>query len=158
VKFHSLNLNFTLMRAVRKVSSHFEYLENRSRGLEVTWQLVKGDYFASVNNHSPVGLVSRQLDAFNCVCVLCDRRIYNDRASRSASSRLCACPFHSCHAGFLGKHQITQVCQPTYSPDLAPYHFWLFPELKSPLKGRRCVNATVTQYTSSVNGVSLPTD
>jgi hypothetical protein len=30
-------------RAVRKVSSHFEYLENRSRGLDVTWQPVRGD-------------------------------------------------------------------------------------------------------------------
>jgi len=25
-------------RAVRKVSDHFEYLENQPRGLEVTWQ------------------------------------------------------------------------------------------------------------------------
>ena len=24
-----------------------------------------------------------------------------------------------------------------YSPDLAPWHFWLFPKLKSPLKGKR---------------------
>ena len=30
-------------RAVRKVSSHFENLENRSRGLDVTWQPVRGD-------------------------------------------------------------------------------------------------------------------
>jgi len=30
-------------RAVRKVSSHFEYLENLSRGLDVTWQPVRGD-------------------------------------------------------------------------------------------------------------------
>jgi hypothetical protein len=30
-------------RAVRKVSSHFEYLENSSRGLDVTWQPVRGD-------------------------------------------------------------------------------------------------------------------
>jgi hypothetical protein len=30
-------------RAVRKVSVHFEYLENRSRGLDVTWQPVTGD-------------------------------------------------------------------------------------------------------------------
>ena len=44
------------------------------------------------------------------------------------------------------------------SPDLATYDFWLFPKLKSPLKGRRFVNAKVTQYTSSVNGVSLPND
>jgi len=27
---------------VRKVSSHFEYLENRSRGLDLTWQPVRG--------------------------------------------------------------------------------------------------------------------
>jgi len=30
-------------RAVRKVSSQFEYLENRSRGLDVLWQPVRGD-------------------------------------------------------------------------------------------------------------------
>jgi len=29
--------------AVQKVSGHFEYLENRSRGLDVTWQPVRGD-------------------------------------------------------------------------------------------------------------------
>ena len=38
---------------------------------------------------------------------------------------------------FLGKHQITQVAQPPYSPDLVPRDFWLFPKLKSPLKGKR---------------------
>ena len=37
---------------------------------------------------------------------------------------------------FFGKHQITQVTQPPYSSDLAPCDFWLFPKLKSPLKGR----------------------
>jgi hypothetical protein len=50
------------------------------------------------------------------------------------------------------------VRPPPPSPDLAPYDFWLFPKLKSPFKKRRFVNAKVTQYTSSVNGVSLPTD
>jgi len=59
---------------------------------------------------------------------------------------------------FWAKHHITQVCQLPYSPDLAPRDFWLFPKLKSPLNGRRFVNATVTQYTSLVNGVSLPND
>ena len=29
-----------------KVSSHFEYIENRSRGLDVTWQQVRGDLTA----------------------------------------------------------------------------------------------------------------
>jgi hypothetical protein len=30
-------------KAARKVSSHFEYLENRSRGLDVTRQPIRGD-------------------------------------------------------------------------------------------------------------------
>ena len=33
-------------RDVRKISSHFEYLENRSRGLDVTWLPVRGDLTA----------------------------------------------------------------------------------------------------------------
>jgi len=31
------------MRAVRNISSHFEYPENWSRGHDVTWQAVRGD-------------------------------------------------------------------------------------------------------------------
>ena len=38
---------------------------------------------------------------------------------------------------FLVRHQITQVTQPHYSPDLAHCNFWLFPKLKSPLKENR---------------------
>ena len=38
---------------------------------------------------------------------------------------------------FLVKHQITQVTQLPYNPDLAPCDFWLFPKLKSPLEGNR---------------------
>ncbi|KAJ4445629.1 hypothetical protein ANN_12311 [Periplaneta americana] len=38
---------------------------------------------------------------------------------------------------FLAKHGITTVLQPPYSPDLAPCDFWLFPKLKTPLKGSR---------------------
>jgi len=30
-------------RAVQKVSVHFEFLKNRSRGLDVTWQPVRGN-------------------------------------------------------------------------------------------------------------------
>ena len=47
------------MRAIQTVSSNFEYLENRSRGLDVTCQPVRGD-FTSVNSHCPVGLVTWQ--------------------------------------------------------------------------------------------------
>ena len=60
-------------------------------------------YFVSASNHSPVGLVSRQWDAVDWACVLCDCRIHDDRASRSASSQHCACPFYSSLAGFFCK-------------------------------------------------------
>jgi len=115
-------------------------------------------YCASVNSHSPVGLVSRQWDAVDWACVLCDRHIHNDRASISENLHQCPCPVYSSCAGFLAKHCITLVCQHPYIPDLAPCDLWFFPKLKSPLKVRRFVNATVTRYTNLVNGVSLPTD
>ena len=38
---------------------------------------------------------------------------------------------------FLTKHETTVVLQPPYFPGLAPADFFLFPELKSSLKGRR---------------------
>jgi len=59
---------------------------------------------------------------------------------------------------FLAKLCITQVCQHPCRPDLAACDFWLFPKLILLLKWRRFVNVTSTQYTSSVNGISLPTD
>jgi hypothetical protein len=59
---------------------------------------------------------------------------------------------------FLEKHHFAQIYQTPYSPDLTPCDFWLFPKLNSPLKGWRFVNATVAQYTNSLNGVSLLTD
>jgi hypothetical protein len=42
-------------------------------------------YCSSVNSHSLVGFVSQQWDAVNWAYVLCDRRIHNGRASRSAN-------------------------------------------------------------------------
>jgi len=107
-------------------------------------------YCACVNSHSPAGLVSRQWDAFDWACVLCDRRIHSHRASRSASSRHCTCPFYSCRAGFFGKASHRPGLSAPHSPHLAPCDFWLFPNLKSLLKGKRFVNATVTRYTRSV--------
>lgn len=38
---------------------------------------------------------------------------------------------------YLSKHNVTQLRQPPYSPDVAPCDFWLFPRLKMPLKGHR---------------------
>jgi len=58
---------------------------------------------------------------------------------------------------FFGKASYHSGPSAPYRPDLAPCNFWLFPKLKSLLRGRRIVNAKVTQYTSSVHGTSLPT-
>ena len=52
----------------------------------------------------------------------------------AASSRQCAPLCSTSYAEFLVKYQITQ---PPFSPDLVPYNFWLFPKLKSLLKGKR---------------------
>ena len=99
-------------------------------------------YCASVSSHSPVGLVSRQWEAVYSACVLCDRRFHNDRASRSDNSLAHSTAF--VRAFFLAKHQITQqVCQPPYSLDLAPCDFWLFPKLKSLLKGKKFVSVVL---------------
>jgi hypothetical protein len=59
---------------------------------------------------------------------------------------------------FLANDYIIQVCQHPYSPYLSPRDFWLYPKVKSPLKKRRFVNVTVTQCTSSVSSVLLPTN
>ena len=55
----------------------------------------------------------------------------------AASSRKHACSCIISHADLFVKHQITQMTQPHYSPDLVPYDFCLFSKLKSPLKGKR---------------------
>ena len=39
--------------------------------------------------------------------------------------------------GFLAKHNIPSLPQPPHSPDLAPCDFFLFPQLKKTMKGRR---------------------
>ena len=43
---------------------------------------------------------------------------------------------------FLAKHNISLVRQPPYSPDLAPCDFFLFPKIKTKLKGRRFQDVT----------------
>ena len=53
-------------------------------------------------------------------------------------------PAHaSCLLQLFGK--ITHVTQPHYSPDLAPGDVWLFPKLKSPLKGKSFQSINETQ-------------
>ena len=55
----------------------------------------------------------------------------------------------------LAKHLITQMTQPRYSSDLVPCHFWLFPKLKSHLKGKRF--QTVNEIQENTTGQLLAT-
>ena len=55
------------------------------------------------------------------------------------------------------KHQITQETQPHYSPDLAPCDFWLFPKLKSPLKGKRFQTGDEIQENTMEQLMGIPT-
>ena len=52
----------------------------------------------------------------------------------AASSQQCALSCIMSCTGCFVKHQITQLSQPHYRPDLVPCDFWFFPQLKSPLK------------------------
>ena len=98
---------------------------------------------ATVNSHSPVGLVSRQGDAVDWACVLCDLRIHNDQVSRSANLHQCACPFYSSRADFFGKTSNHPGLSAPLQPRLGFLWLLVFPKLKSLLKVRRFVTITV---------------
>jgi transposase len=46
---------------------------------------------------------------------------------------------------FLAKNSITKMDHPPYSTDLAPCDFWLFPKLKTALKGQRSADLSDIQ-------------
>jgi len=94
----------------------------------------KRPYCASVNSHSPVGLVSRQWDTTDWASVLCDRRIHNDRASRSASSWQCACPFYSYRAGIFGKASHHPGLSAPLQPRFRSLPLLAFPKVKIALE------------------------
>jgi len=57
---------------------------------------------------------------------------------------------------FLAKNKMTVVPQPPYSPDLAPADFFLFPKLKSTLKGRRFDTFDEIQKNSTKELFAIP--
>jgi transposase len=57
---------------------------------------------------------------------------------------------------FLAKHETTVLPQPPYSPDLAPADFFLFPKLKSTLKGRRFESTEAIKTNSLAHLRSIP--
>ncbi|XP_069330150.1 histone-lysine N-methyltransferase SETMAR-like [Eulemur rufifrons] len=68
-------------------------------------------------------------------------------------------PAHVSHLvqSFLVKHQITQVTQSPYSPDLVPCDFWLFPKLKSPLKEKRFQTVDEIEENTTRQLMTIPT-
>jgi transposase len=56
----------------------------------------------------------------------------------------------------LAKHATTVLPQPPYSPDLAPADFFLFPKLKSTLKGRRFESIEAIRTNSLAHLRSIP--
>ncbi|GFX02604.1 hypothetical protein TNCV_728581 [Trichonephila clavipes] len=55
----------------------------------------------------------------------------------------------------MGKLKFTVVLQPSYSPDLAPSDFWLFPKLKETLKGQRFSTDAEVQLSRSQMNTQL---
>jgi hypothetical protein len=144
------------MRPLQKLSSRFEYLENRSHGLDVTWQPVRGDLCAhpwtvtltwgySLGSEVPltelmycVTVTFTYLHPFNG-----DFSFEKSQKPRGAKSGLW---------GGLTALGDLMFCQTSLHKNC---------RMDRLIVWSAClviVNAMVTQYTSSVNSVSLPTD
>jgi hypothetical protein len=149
-------------RAVRKVSSHFGHLENRSRGLDVTWQPVPEETILGNREQS----LSRGASQSAVTCrwlSLCN--VWPSHAQISSLS-----------TAILALGKAVSRREPNLGCRDADRPGWnnVLPKKKkactravewagalSRWSWSACsviLNATVTQYTSSVNGVSLPTD
>jgi hypothetical protein len=85
-------------------------------------------YCASMNSYSPVGLVSRQWGTTDWACVLCDHRIHNDWACRSANLHQCGCPFYSFVQGFCGKTLHHPGLSVTLQPRFGSLWLLVFPQ------------------------------
>ena len=59
---------------------------------------------------------------------------------------------------FLVRHQIMQVTQPLYSADLVHCDFWVFPKLKSPLKGKRFQTQAIDETQENMTGQLMVTE
>jgi transposase len=57
---------------------------------------------------------------------------------------------------FLAKKSIMKLDYPPYSPDLAPCDFWLFPKLKTALKGNRFLDIADIQGHATTILQSIP--
>ena len=57
---------------------------------------------------------------------------------------------------FLAKNKIVIMPQPPYSPDLGPAYFFLFPNLKTPMKGKRFATIEEIKEKSKEELLAIP--
>ena len=117
------------MRSVRKVSSHFEYLENRPRGLDLTWQPVRGDLTAHpwiLTRGASQSVVRRRWLSLCTVWPSHSQRP-SEQISFITTMRLSILQL-SCRL-FLAKHHITHM-SPPLQPGFGHLRFLTFPKAK----------------------------
>jgi hypothetical protein len=57
---------------------------------------------------------------------------------------------------FLAKKGVVEISHPPYSPDLTPADFFLFPTVKTALKGKSCQDEDIKKnVTAELNAVPL---
>jgi len=138
----------TFTRAVGKEFSHFEYLENRSCGLDVIWQPEETLCICehSLSRGASQSAVRRRCLSL-CTVWLSHSQWPSEQISFITTMRLPILQL-SCRI-FLKIITSARSVSPPYSPDWSPCGFGFSLKLKSPLKGRRLVNATVTHSTQA---------
>ena len=116
-------------------------------------------YCASVNSHFPVGLVSRQCDAVDLPSVLwpSHSKWPGEQISFITTMRQPILQL-SCRLFFFVKASHHPGLSAPLQPRFGSLRLLTFPKAKIARWNGDLWNATVTQNTSSVNGVSLPTD
>ncbi|KAJ7326980.1 hypothetical protein JRQ81_016739 [Phrynocephalus forsythii] len=100
-----------------------------SRGVILTDYLPKGE---TLNSDYYCNLLEKLHDALKK-----KKTLWHDQKRHPSPGRQCTCPYGPsirCHRHRLG-YELLQY--PPYSPDLAPTNFFLFPEMKKPLRSRR---------------------
>ena len=75
----------------------------------------------------------------------------------AASSRQHTCSCVTSHAEFFGETSNRPGDSTPHSPDLVPCDFWLFPKLKSPLKGKRFQTVSEIQENTTGRLMAIPT-
>ena len=97
------------------------------------------------------------LQVLKCLRLAVSRKRPQKRVAGALALHHDNAPAHTAHSiqVFLASHGIPVIQQPPYSPDMAPCDFWLFPQLKTVLKGKRFedTDAIKKNATSTLNTI-----